>query len=67
MLNCAKEQVLEDIPVGIVTIEMDLLQLSARLIQEDTGIGGARMLTYNIDEYGENKINKTDSRICQYI
>lgn len=58
MLNCAKEQALEDIPVGIVTIEMDLLQLSARLIQEDTGIGGARMLTYNIDEYGENKIKQ---------
>lgn len=58
MLNCAKEQALEGINTGIVTIEMDLLQLSARLIQEDTGIGGARMLTYNIDEYGENRIKE---------
>lgn len=58
MLNCAKEQALDGINTGIVTIEMDLMQLSARLIQEDTGIGGARMLTYNIDEYGENKIKQ---------
>jgi len=56
MLNCAKEQAISNINSGIITIEMDLLQLSARLIQEDTGIGGARMLTYDIDAIGEERI-----------
>lgn len=56
MLSCAKAQAKKYKKVGILSIEMNEILLTARIIQEQTKVSGKTMLTYKLDEDVKNRV-----------
>lgn len=60
MLSCAKVQAKSQKKVGILSIEMNEILLTARIIQEQTKVSGKTMLTYKLDEQTKKRVYECD-------
>ena len=64
MLSSAKVQGKQGKKVGIMSIEMNEILLTARLIQEETKVSGKKMLSYKVDEDTKKRIFETTLFDC---
>ena len=64
MLSSAKVQGKQGKRVGIMSIEMNEILLTARLIQEETKISGKKMLSYKVDSDVKQRIIETTLFDC---
>ena len=64
MLSSAKVQGKQGKKVGIMSIEMNEVLLTARLIQEETQVSGKKMLSYKVDEDVKKRIYETTLFDC---
>lgn len=60
MLSCAKAQAKQDKKVGILSIEMNEVLLTARIIQEQTRVSGKAMLTYKLTPEVKQRVYECD-------